>query len=801
MNRLPPSSAEVASAATARAIEFASLLELVADEARTDLGRERLRALVPAPDLAELVARRGRLDEVARLGIDSTFVPALGDGFADLLARLVTAEPPLDGPEILRLARLLAAGGEARARILAADPPVPGLAAAVGGLDDPGPLVRRVHRLLDRKGEVRDDASPRLAALRRQVASARERIYSRLETLSAEHRESIGEETVPLRGGRLMLMLQSGARGRIAGLVHGRSATGKSLYFEPLEVVEDNNSLQSAVDELEAERQRLLAELLAALVAQAPLVAAVADLMSALDAAEATLRFARALDARLPELAPAGRLRLVAARHPLLDPRLADRRERVLGTRGHDGAIVPLDLELAPDRRILVLTGPNAGGKTVALKTVGLLALAAQAGLPIPCAAGSEIPCFASVVATVGDEQDLLAERSTFSGRLARLAEAYRGAGPASLALLDELGSGTDPEEGTALAVALVEELLAQGGLALVTTHLTGLAAAALELAGAACAAMEFEPLSGRPTFRLRPGSPGGSEALALARRMALPGRWIERAEALLGNEHRDLRRLLAELETTRQELAREAELARREAAAAQSVAERLERERAALEAERRTVAARLKRELAEFRERVGRELAGELARMKEEVAAGRRRDVAARAAERLLTAAPDFAVEPAGEPLGELEPGAQVRHRQLGWSGRVTKCDRERVEVLVGGKRLRAEPADLELDTAGETPSSPRPGAGEHGARPTAAGELKLIGERIEPALERLDEYLDQALLAGRPAVRVVHGHGTGRLRDAVREHLRRHPAVASFRPGAPEEGGNGATVVELTG
>lgn len=798
----PPSpSADVVSPATARAIEYASLLELVADEARTDLGREQLRALAPAPDLAELVARRGRLDETSRLAVDAPFVPALGDGLAHLLARLATPEPPLDGPEILRLARLLATGAEARERILAADPPAPGLAAMASGLGDPTPLVRRVHRLLDRKGEVRDDASPRLGALRRQVASARERIYSRLETLSVEHRDLVGEETVPLRGGRLMLMLQAGARGRLAGLVHGRSATGKSLYFEPLEVVEDNNSLQSAVDELDAERRRLLAELLAELAASGPLVAAVAELVSALDAAEATLRFARALDARLPELAPPGRLRLVAARHPLLDPRLADRRERVLGIRGHDGPIVPLDLELAPERRVLVLTGPNAGGKTVALKTVGLLALAAQAGLPIPCAPGSELPCFASVVATVGDEQDLLAERSTFSGRLARLAEAYRAAGPASLALLDELGSGTDPEEGTALAIALVEELLERGGLALVTTHLSGLAAAALERAGAACAAMEFEPISGRPTFRLRPGSPGGSEALALARRMALPGRWIERAEAMLGGEHRELRRLLAELETTRQELAREAEIARREGAEAKSVADRLERERAALEAERRTVAARLKRELAEFRERVARELAGELERMKAEVAAGRRREVAARAAERLFAAAPRFAVEPDGEPVAELVVGARVRHRTLGWSGRVAKCDGERIEVLVGGKRLRAAPDELLVDASGEAPPVARAGAGGREAAASAPGELKLIGERIEPALERLDEYLDQALLAGRGEVRVVHGHGTGRLREAVREHLRRHPAVASFRPGAPEEGGNGATVVELTG
>ncbi len=494
-------------------------------------------------------------------------------------------------------------------------------------LADPQPLVRRIGRILDRKGEVRDDASPKLAALRRQVQGARERLYGRLEAIGGAHRELIGEETIPMRGGRLMLMVQAGNRGKLAGLVHGRSATGKSLYFEPLEVVEENNTLQGAVDELEGERQRLLYELLRDLAAETPLVRQMAGLIGELDALEAAHRLAREIDAHLPVLAPPGGLRLVAARHPLLDPRLARRRERVLGARGHEGAVEPLDVELTAERRALVITGPNAGGKTVALKTLGLLALAAQAGLPIPAAAASEMPHFASLVATVGDEQDLLADRSTFSGRLARLAEAYRAAGPQSLALLDELGSGTDPEEGTALAVALLETLVERGGLALITTHLTGLAAAALELPGAACAAMEFEPSTGRPTFRLLPGSPGGSEALALARRMELPTEWIARAEALLGDEHRDLRRLLAELEATRERLALEAEATRAERAAAELAAERLEGERAALEAERRTLGARVKRELAEFRERVTRELAGAADRIRAELAAGRKRE------------------------------------------------------------------------------------------------------------------------------------------------------------------------------
>lgn len=791
----------VAAPATRLALEFDSLLALFASEARTDLGAAALRALEPAANVEELRRRRARYEETERLSVEAPLVPGLGEGFGDLVDRLESGDPPLAGNEILRLAGLLAAGGEAAARIARIDPPCTELARAVTDLADPQPLVRRIGSILDRKGEVRDDASPRLAALRRQVQGARERIYGRLEEIGGAHREFLGEETVPMRGGRLMLMVQAGNRGKLAGLVHGRSATGKSLYFEPLEVVEENNTLQSAVDELEGERQRLLYELLRDLAAESPLVRAIAGLVGELDALEASHRLAREIDAHLPVLAAPGTLRLVAARHPLLDPRLARRRERVLGARGHEGAVEPLGVALTPERRALVITGPNAGGKTVALKTLGLLALAAQSGLPIPAAAASEVPFLANLVATVGDEQDLLADRSTFSGRLARLAEAYRAAGPQSLALLDELGSGTDPEEGTALAVALLETLVEHGGLALITTHLTGLAAAAMELPGAACAAMEFEPSTGRPTFRLLPGSPGGSEALALARRMELPAAWIARAEALLGDEHRDLRRLLAELEATRELLASEAEAARGERAAAALAADRLDRERAELEAERRTLGARVKRELAEFRERVTRELSGAAEKIRAELAAGRRKNVAQQAAADLFEAAPRVDFESAADSDPPLVVGAEVRHAHLGWRGTVEKLSGDKAEVLSNGKRLRLATADLVVEKSPQAKARGpvvRRSVGDVDRAP-APQELHLIGQRVEPALEEMDAFLDQAMLSGRGEVRIVHGHGSGRLRDALRERLRKHPAVVAARPGAPNEGGNGATVVTL--
>jgi DNA mismatch repair protein MutS2 len=785
---------------TLAALEWPSLVALVADEARTDLGAARLSALVPAGDPAELDLRRAAYEEAVRLGADGPLVPALSDPIAPLLERLESARPPLEGAEILALARLLAGGAEALARVRGAEVPCPELTRRFSAVGDPASLIAHARRVLDRKGQVRDDASPRLAELRREIQGTRERLYGRLERLRGEHTELFGEETVPLRGGRLLLVLQAGARGRLPGLVHGRSGSGRSFYFEPLEVVEENNQLQTAVDEQDAERRRLLDELLAAFAGELPLVGAVAGAVAELDALEAARRFGEAAGARLAEVAPPGRLRLVGARHPLLDPRLAARRARVLGAAGHTSAAVPLDLELDGTRRILVVTGPNAGGKTVAAKTVGLLALAAQAGLPVPCEAGSELPPLSSVVATVGDEQDLLAERSTFSGRLQRLAEAWQEAGPGALALLDELGSGTDPEEGTALAVALLEHLLARGGLAVITTHLAALAAAALERAGAACAAMEFDPDSGRPTYRLRPGAPGGSEALALGRRLGLPAAWLERAESLLGGEHRELRRLLVELEATRAELARAAAEAERSAEESAVAAGRLERERAALEAERRGVGHRLEGELKAFRERVARGLAAQEEKLRREFEAGRRRGVAAAATASLFEGAPRFSAEDEPVGAGPLAPGAKVRHRGLGWTGTLERVEGERAEVAVRGKRLSARLDELVAVTGRATGEArARDRVAREDVVEAAPVELMLLGLTVEDALDAVDGFLDRALRSPRTEVRLVHGHGTGRLREAVRTHLRRHPAVAGFRPGAPNEGGNGATVVTL--
>lgn len=799
------------SRASARALELPRLLAVLAELTACDLGRRRMESLRPLTDRQAWQRRRERYQEVDRMLGEGPLVPAFDVAVETLLERLETDRPPLGGGDLVRLVDVLRAGNDALGRIRQADPPCPALDEASQGLETFSDLAGRIASVLDRRGDVRDDASPRLVELRGTIRGVRDRLYDELRSYVDEHRETLAEDTIPMRGGRLVLTLPSGSRGRLPGLTHGRSGSGKTFYFEPLPVVESNNTLQQAVEDEEAERQRLIRELVTEARQRLPQLRALTDFLGELDLLQAARRFAELAGARLAELGGRHELTVRGARHPLLDPHLAEIRQRALGQAGHDQPIVPLDLELDADHRALVITGPNAGGKTVALKTVGLLAAASQCGLPVPVAAGTRLPFLTRLVALVGDEQDLLTDRSTFSGRLQRLQEAWEDAGPDSLLLLDELGSGTDPEEGSALSVALLEGLMERASLAVITTHLTQLAAAALEMDGAGCAAMEFDARSGEPTFRLLPGPPGGSEALALARRLGLPEPWLDRAEELLGSEHRQLRKLLSEVERIRGELARARERTEREAADAEILRRRLEEEEKELKEERRTLTRRLTVELEDFRRETRRRLNDEVDRIRRELeerdrgsqrheAAGKATEAAA---ERLFEEAPDLA-SPEGEDTGELEEGTRVRHRLMGWEGTLSQLQGERAEISVQGKRVRCKAAEL-VPLEGRKKKQKKKSQGRVSvsvADGSAGGlerELMLLGKRVEPALVEVDRYLDRALLSAVPEVRIVHGHGSGRLRKAVREHLRGHPAVVSQRAGKPNEGGNGATVVSL--
>lgn len=799
------------SEATAAALELPSLLALIATLAATDLGAARVEGLRPTADRSTLEIRRRRYDEVRRLAAGQSLVSSRERPVGPILEAIGGVTYRLEGADLVEVAALLRASTGVIRRVREAEATFSELERSIETIPDVEPLLRLLDRTFDSRGEIREDATPLLAELRSRIRSVRQSIYEQMHSLVDEHREHLSEETVPMRGGRLVLVLQAGARGRVPGLVHGRSGSGKSFYFEPLASVEGNNQLQQAVEDEETEKRRIFAEVLSELQANIGAVRIHAEWVGELDLQQAAVRFAEICQGHLAELTGRHEPALKGARHPLLDPRFADLRRRALGQEGHTGEIVPLDIEMSAERRALVLTGPNAGGKTVTLKTTGLLTLMHHCGLPIPAAKGSRLPVLESLVATVGDDQDLLADRSTFSGRLLRLKEAWEAAGPDSLILLDELGSGTDPEEGAALSTALLEGLVRRRGLVLVTTHLSQVAAAALETDGAFCAAMQFDSSTGEPTYRLQIGPPGGSEALALAHRLGLPRPWLDRAEALLGSEHRDLRRLLAEVETHRLELEKARATLAEEVKDAENLRRRLAERESELTAERRSVGKKLRAEMETFRREVQGRLRKEVERLSAEHGKGRRKGLAGEATARLFEAAPKVDVASDEEEL-PLVVGGTVRHRRLGWTGVLEKLEKGKAQVLMQGKAVLCKEKELvgarSNDAGSSSPRSlPSGRRAQAASSPSDAADLSpeselfLVGQRVEPALQRLDRFLDKSLLASIGSVRIIHGHGSGRLRNAVRDHLKGHPAVSTHRPGKAQEGGDGATIVALAG
>ena len=828
------------SSATSEALEFPALLRVVAGLAVTDAGRRLVYAISPRTDPDEIELRRVRYAEIAReRGEGGALVPVLDRELLDLRRQLQTGGRRLGGAALLGLVAVIEASEEVLER-LGDHEETPRLAAEVESLraleagatetDVTGEpigcaaLAASLRRTLDRRGAVRDDASPRLRTLVQDARRTQASVETQVHAYVREHGDRLADDSTPMRGGRFSVLLPSGSRGRLSGLVRGRSASGRSFYFEPSEVVEGNDEMERIAADKEIERARILAELVRQVLELTPAIIARIDFLAAVDALQAVAHFAAQLGAGLAGIAPpapdgsAAALELRGARHPLLDPRLAELREQTLGAAGNRGEVVPLDLAL-DDNRTLVLTGPNAGGKTVALKTVGLLCLMTQAGLPVPAAPDSRFPIFDHLVAVVGDDQSVLDEQSTFSARLLRLREVWRRAGPRTLVLLDEVGAGTNPEEGAALGIALLEGLVESASMGVLTTHLTQLAAAALESQAASCAAMSFDPESGLPTYRLVIGPPGGSRALALARRLGLPAAWLERAEHFLGSEHQQLRRVLERNERRRERLLhREAELARL-TAATEAERDRFETRQASLQAAQERLGKAVRHEVDALRRANRQRLDQALAELASQPRPGKRAFARAagglhRELDRDASAASDRASAATCEPAARAKPdpesgatperprplvaGAPVRHRSLGWVGELQEVSGDRATVLVRGKRVRAAADALEAIAPVERAASSRVRV-QASSAPAVESELMLIGQMVEPALDSLDAYLDRALASGRERVRVVHGHGSGRLRRAVREHLRGHPAVAGFNPAPPSAGGDGATEVVL--
>lgn len=775
------------------ALEFDRVLDLVASFARSGRGAAAVKATLPSFSTGEgsLAFRRSaevraHVEAAGQLGFDGVDAADLLDG---------DTSTPADGADLARVVTLVRRVVDVRRAL--AHAPGPELARYRNSLPQLEPLLGFCELRLGPAGDVLDGASPELAQARAGRERHRQAIVAALDGLRRQHRQI--EAPFTLRRDRYCLPVPASERADLPGLVLDVSASGATVFVEPLAVVELNNALAHAIALARAEEERVLAEVAGAFRRHRDELLRGAALLAELDAAQARVLFGRACGGTLLECGGGGEPRLAGARHPLLDPDLAGLRAEVLGEAGNTRPVVPLDLAFPPGARLVLLSGPNAGGKTVALKTVGLAALMAQTGIPVLAAEGSSLPAFSRLWCHVGDEQNLLSDLSTFTGAMRATAALLAEADEDTLVLYDELGSGTDPEEGAALAAALLEELARRRCWTVATAHLITVAAHLESVPGTVNAAMGYDEASGRPTYRLQVGVPGRSRGLAIAASCGVPEPLLARARGMLSRAFLAIDGYLARLQEEREELRGEAERLRLLEGEAEAARRAAEAESERLAAERERVRKSLDGERDQLRRRAREQLAAaiaelEKARERGEFPSKKRQAAAHRSA---LAFEPEAGADAApSEPIGV---GATVRLRGTQALGTVGRVAGERVEVLVGDKRLWVEAAACE-------PSAPAPrraGRNAAAAAPEepAATELKLIGMDREVAREELERFLDHALVAGIRRVRVVHGHGTGALRAVVRGVLAAHPAVSAFAHPPQHRGGTGVTEAELEG
>ena len=814
-------------------LDFPKILAQLAEHTTFSAGRELALALTPTDDLREAQRRQEETAEARRLLVEGSKVH-LG-GVHDVRPYLVRATrgAPLQPHELLEIRSTLLSARSLKQTLTRAASHFPHLADIAARMEPCPHVAAEIHRCIDNRGEVRDGASPELSRIRRELREAHERLLSKLQKMvtAPANAAFLQEPLVTQRHGRYVIPVKAEFKGRIPGLVHDQSASGATLFIEPLATVELGNRWRECQLEEEREVRRILTELSELIGDEAPYIRRTVEALAELDLAFAKAKYAEAINGVQPKLVgfrrhglkatgskvsgskvtsskvepsnlrtlepgtlnpetithPGTTLDLRAARHPLLDP----------------ATVVPIDVHLSPDYFVLVITGPNTGGKTVTLKTVGLLALMAQAGLAIPAAEGSALSVFDGIYADIGDEQSIEQSLSTFSSHMTNIVNILRQATPRSLVLLDELGAGTDPEEGSALARALLSYLVERGITTFVATHYSELKVYAHATPGVENACVEFDIETLAPTFELSIGLPGRSNALAIARRLGLREDILAEAESLVRPESLEAESLLEEIRRARQ-AARQAQIEaetalRRVQAMELELRHRLSR----IEEARRAVLNEARAEAQELLEQVREEVARVRARLARtgDLHAKWLAEAEAELARRARETTPlEPEVVPPSAPDEPFKVGERVWIPSLQTGGEIIALDEAEgeAELRIGAFRLELPLSRLrKLEAKGREPAIER--ARETAVHPSPGVELDLRGLRVEEMLPRLERYLDEAYLAGLPWVRIIHGKGTGRLREAVQEALRRHPYVAEQRLGEEGEGGEGVTVATL--
>jgi DNA mismatch repair protein MutS2 len=812
---------------TYKTLELDALVNLLARHVQTPLGRKRAVALLPSTDRVyinrELDVTTECADYVATGG---------AFGLADVsdpeasLAELHVVGTSLDPHQILALQSLTATGMDVRGQFN--EPEIksryPQLAMISARIPDLRRMLASIRGKILPTGEIDDNASPELRRIRREINERRTRIYRNLESLMRERAPSaIQEDIVTIRNGRFVIPVRTDSRGQVPGVMHGLSSSGQTTFVEPLTIIDQNNELVRLREQEEIEIGQILLAISEILRANLAGITEVIHAIAEIDIAQAKARLSAEFKCARPQMIDGRLLLLQDARHPLL--------EHMLKQSG--GSVVPISLEMDEGHQTMVISGPNAGGKTVILKTVGLIALMAQMGLHVP-AREATLPVFHQVLADIGDQQSIAANLSTFTAHMRNISEMAANVAPPALILIDEVGTGTDPDEGAALGVAIVDFFHRARATTIATTHYNPLKTWASRSVGVLNASVEFDQQTLRPTYRLIVGVAGASSGIEIARRMDVPGEMIAEAITLLDPAHtqasdylKQLKSLLDEqhglraaLEEERQATAEkyanlDLEFARREVQRRNEFEGQLARvirefneESARLidSLKDRVMAARLKKE-AEARAADLRRSAGVRLR-KQEASAPAASQVVAADSSGAGPGKPAISEQPAGalfEEAAEIHERDRVRIKSLNQEGTVESISDGTYTVLVGSLRFRAKRDELQLTKAAAPPASKHAAALPRGVSASVdldknfSSEINVIGSNADEATDKVDKFLDEAFMSGAESVRIVHGQGKGTLRRAIKELLTGHPHVDRFAEAPPNQGGAGATVVEL--
>lgn len=817
-------------------LEYARLLELISRNAQTPMGIDRFAELRPKTDRLELDRDLAAISETITLNEEKQVTWSFSgledptDAIAILKVRNATLEPNL----LLEVARVCSQALFARSSMQPEKEFVPVLWSIVEHIPPSllGVLDKITKKLLP-GGELDDSASPELAKIRREINNQRGRLTKSLESVMRSSGDAIQDEIVTIRNDRFVIPVKADFRNKVGGVAHGFSSSGATVFVEPLEAIEANNELQNLKGKEEREIARILFDMTESLRENLPAIETAVEAVAELDFIKAKVEFARSYRAVVPEISEDGTLELIEARHPLLEENLKQLSANSYQLSAvseqppfEEKTIVPSSFTLTRDRSVMIISGANAGGKTVVLKTAGLLSLMAIAGLPVP-AAKAKIPFYRSVLADIGDHQSLSANLSTFSSHMSNIASMIAECSSPSLVLLDEAGTGTDPEEGSALGVAIVDHFRRNcGAQVIASTHYRGLKMYAANDPHVVNASVEFDEKTLQPTYKLLIGLAGASSGIEIARRFGIQQDVIDHARQNLDISAQDAEAYLRKLQTETK-LAEDLRIAleeEREATALKYAG--LEVEASRKEKERRK---QFERELAATIDNFDRQSKAFIESLEDKALKNKLdKERSARKAElnravlqkvgaaksepgAIATGLPsgshpyDGGVAPAsgdGVVLSEIAVGSKVI-TSFGKTGTVEKIDKDTAEVLVGSIRLREKLANLR-PSAEQRVSSPHVSKGSSSLTkpidaPDAAAELNLIGKTTAEAEYELDRFIDEAFMGSLPRVRIIHGFGTGALKNFVHHFLKNHDLVERFAFAPPDQGGNGATLAEM--